>query len=181
MRKTKIVEIKAEGRDKGKFFKLTEMPAFQAERWAMRAFLALAKSGVEVPDNLSEMGMAGLATLGLQALSGVSFEDAQPLLDEMMNCVSVVPNPQNPDFVRPLLINRPEGEDIEELTTLFELRKEVAQLHMGFLQSAVASTSETPSPPIPPSPMPGQITRASRVQSTSRVVLQRQSAPARQR
>jgi hypothetical protein len=36
-------------RDKGKRFKITEMPAMKAEKWAARFFLALAKSGIDIP------------------------------------------------------------------------------------------------------------------------------------
>ena len=40
-RKTKIVTIAAEGRDYGKSYLLTEMPALKAEKWATRAMMAL--------------------------------------------------------------------------------------------------------------------------------------------
>ena len=40
-----------EGRDNGKVFVLTEMPASRAESWAMRALLALMAGGVEVPEH----------------------------------------------------------------------------------------------------------------------------------
>ena len=41
--------VQDEGRDNGKVFVLTEMPASRAESWAMRALLALMANGVEVP------------------------------------------------------------------------------------------------------------------------------------
>jgi len=41
------------GRDAGKQFQLTEMAAAQAERFAAKAFLALARNGVEVPGDLA--------------------------------------------------------------------------------------------------------------------------------
>ena len=43
-RKVEYITIDQEGRDQGKTFKITEMPALKAEKWATRAFLALAAS-----------------------------------------------------------------------------------------------------------------------------------------
>lgn len=47
------------GRDAGKVFRITEMPADQAERWAVKAFLAAAKGGITLPDSAAESGFAG--------------------------------------------------------------------------------------------------------------------------
>ena len=67
MRKTKTVTIESENRDHGKCFLLTEMSAAAAEKWAARAFLALAKSGVNLPDGVADMGLAGVAAAGAGA------------------------------------------------------------------------------------------------------------------
>lgn len=141
MRKTKVVTITDEGRDKGKQFLLTEMPASRAEKWAVRALLALARSGVDVPDNLVLTGMAGLMEVGLLALRGISFSDAEPLLDEMIGCVMVMPDPiGNPTFARNLI-----EDDIEEVATRVQLRSEVFSLHTDFFSLAdkLKSTSGT--------------------------------------
>lgn len=126
-RKTSIVTVAAAGRDKGKQFLLTELPATRAEKWALRAFLALSKSGVEVPENIMAMGMAGIAMIGLKALPGLSFELAEPLLDEMMSCVVAIPDPKRPDITRPLI-----EDDTEEISTILMLRREVLALHVDF-------------------------------------------------
>jgi hypothetical protein len=105
-RKTAIITISAEGRDNGKVFLLTEMPASRAEAWGMRALLALAGGGVEVPDNFMGQGLAGIAIMGVQALGKLDWEVARPLLDEMFECIKVVPNASKPDVVRNLARNR---------------------------------------------------------------------------
>ena len=56
-RSTVNYSVKDEGRDFGKVFVLTEMPASRAESWAMRSLLALMASGVEVPEGFDRMGM----------------------------------------------------------------------------------------------------------------------------
>lgn len=142
MRKTETITIEREGRDKGKQFKLTEMSAAQAERWALRAFFALANTGVELPDDMADSGMAGIAAVGLSALGKVPFEQAEPLLDEIMGSVQIVPDPSKPHVVRALI-----DEDIEEVATRLELRKAVWDLHTGFFSLGGLSTSESQSEP----------------------------------
>jgi len=132
MRKTDLFVITTEGRDKHKRFIITEMSAIKAERWAFRALLALAHAGVDVPDDAKAAGMAALARAGLKALHDLNFEEARPLLDEMLSCVTVMPDAKNPDFTRPLVLNEMEGDDIEEITTLWELRERIFRLHTDF-------------------------------------------------
>jgi hypothetical protein len=133
-RRTADITISAEGRDHGKAFRLTEMPARQAEEWAMRALIALARSGVDIPEDIASRGLAGIAVMGFSALRGIAFVDAKPLLDEMMTCVQFLPDPRKPSVVRPLF----DG-DIEEIFTFFHLRKEVFQLHVDFSKAVALS------------------------------------------
>jgi hypothetical protein len=48
---------------------IREMSATQAEWWAIRAILAMANNGINLPDNLSDMGMAGMAKVGLEMVA----------------------------------------------------------------------------------------------------------------
>jgi hypothetical protein len=124
--KTHVIDDPA-SRDHGRRFLLTEMDAYSGERWAIRAVLALAKSGAEMPADASTAGWAGLASVGMKALTGLSFEDAEPLLAEMLRCVQIQPDPARPEFVRALL-----PDDIEEIKTMLQLRMEVFKLHVSF-------------------------------------------------
>lgn len=126
MRRTKLITVTADGRDKGKVFYLTELPASQAERWATRALMAMANT-VDIPANVQQAGMAGIATLGLHALSSMSFVEAEPLLAEMFTCVQCVPDPNHTQVRRALI-----EDDIEEVTTRLMLRREVIDIHVGF-------------------------------------------------
>lgn len=134
-RKTLTVTVSAEGRDNGKAFLLTEMPAAQAEEWGARALLALMRSGVEVPDNVASIGLAGIAVLGIRALSGLEWSLAKPLFDEMWTCVQIIPDPAKPGVVRGLV-----DSDIEEVKTRLFLRKEILNLHIEFFTDAAPST-----------------------------------------
>lgn len=134
MRKTAIVTIDATGRDAGKIFHIREMSSSQAEAWGCRLMIALAKSGVEVPAGFFDMGMAGVAVMGIQALGGLSWDIAKPLLDEMMGCIQIQPGPTHPNVVRALI-----EDDIEEVATRLRLRDEVLKLHTSFSIAAFLS------------------------------------------
>lgn len=133
-RKEITVIIDKPGRDLGKNFVLKEMSAMAAEKWAARALIALSRGGVDVPEDIAAAGLAGLAAFGLHAIAGVKFADAEPLMDEMMHCITIIPDPTRP-MVRRALIE----DDIEELSTLMRLRSEVVELHTNFSMAAALS------------------------------------------
>ncbi|MGE4304741.1 MAG: hypothetical protein AB7E24_12010 [Novosphingobium sp.] len=139
MRKHKVVTIDAEGRDKGKSFLILEKSAFDAERWAVRALLALSKAGVEVPDAVTQVGAMGILAMGFDAFRMMDFEDAEPLLEEMLTCIHFVPDPNSKDpmtgrpVTRALMLPTAANDgDIEEVSTLLRLRGEALELHLGF-------------------------------------------------
>lgn len=144
MRKTKEVHIDwgsppvnpdypqtGENRDHGKRFIITEMSAYQAERWAARLTLAMMKSGLDVPEGASNWG-AILAYGVMKGIGSLAWSDAEPLLNEMFSCIRI----------KEELI--PEGrvpteDDIEEVQTRLRLRQEVFELHAGFSVAEVLS------------------------------------------
>lgn len=126
-RKELIIQIQEPGRDQGKAYFIREMPATKAEKWAMRAFLAIGRAGIDIPKDLADSGFAGIAKIALELICKLPFEDAEALMDEMFACVQAIPNPQNPGIVRPLV-----EDDIEEIATRIKLRVEVFKLHAGF-------------------------------------------------
>lgn len=127
-RKTATITIDAKGRDKGKSFVLTELPTAESEEWAGRALFALMNAGVEIPDNIAEAGLAGLAAMGIKAITKLPFDAAKPLLDKMMECVQIQPSP---GVVRSLI-----PDDIEEVATMLTLRKAIWNLHTDFFTAA---------------------------------------------
>lgn len=130
-RKTKTVVIEL-GRDKGKTFLITEMPLLKADRWANRCLLAMLKGGVDVGDvnNLTidaTGGILEMAKIAIGALGNIETETGIDLLNELLDCVQVVPSGGIP---RDLLSI---DEEIEDLKTLAILRKEAFMIHIDFL------------------------------------------------
>jgi len=122
------------GRDNGKTYLITEMPASQAESWAFRVILAVGNAGIEIPEGLASQGMAGLMAVGYMNLLKIPYASAEPLLNEMMGCVQYAPSTT---MKRPLI-----EDDIEEVSTRLSLRKAVWNLHMDFFLKENQSTSE---------------------------------------
>ena len=122
MRKEKEIKIE-EGRDAGKVFKITEMPAFQMDRWATRALLALGKS--------QQGGIAALGAMSVQdllvAFTELDYEKSEPLLQELLECCSFVKNGTS-------VVLKADVVDgiIEDWVTLPKLRMEALQLNLGF-------------------------------------------------
>lgn len=130
MRKKEIVVVpKIGGRDDGKMFLIDEMPAAQAEKWALRMFIALKGTSAAVPDDVARFGMVGVAIRGLNAFlaADVRFQDIEPLLDEMITCVRIVRDARHPEVATALM-----ADDIEEVATRAWLRSEVLRIHTGF-------------------------------------------------
>lgn len=124
MRKEKEIKIE-EGRDAGKVFKITEMPAFQMDRWATRALLVLGKAKKGGILTIGSMSTEDL----LSSLSGVCYDDAEPLLQELLECCAFVKNGQSIVLTKDMI----DGI-IEDWTTLFKLRMEALNLCTGFLE-----------------------------------------------
>jgi hypothetical protein len=132
------------GRDDGKTFILKEMPASQTEKWATRAFLAIARSGSSaIKDALnfdfdeanwqSKATICEVATHGISIFGAMDFKEAEPLLDEMFSCITLMPDPSKPMVTRSLI-----EDDIEDVTTRLTLRKEIFKLHVDFFTAAAA-------------------------------------------
>lgn len=159
-RKTCRVTIDADGRDKGKTFVLTELPALDIERWTVRLILALGKNGVSLPDVQAQSGFAAIASVLWVLLAQVSAEEADALLATMLDGLKI----DEGKITRNLV-----ADDIEEPETLLQIRMAWVDLHSGFFakggrliwgrltswigESTPASkTSPQPSPaPSPPS------------------------------
>lgn len=138
MRKTEMVRVPDwdGSRDAGKYFLITEMPAARAEKWAMRAFLALKGTTGEVPPEVMQLGMVAVAWRGLNAFLAADVDAAklEPLMDEMLTCVQMIRDPRAVDKATggPVATPIVSDDDVEEVRTILWLRSEVLRVHTGF-------------------------------------------------
>jgi hypothetical protein len=119
------------GRDSGKQFFITEMPAAQSEDWGFRAGLLLVNAGVNIPKNAQKLGMMAVLSASISNIAGnLDWYALKPLLDELMGCVKIIPDPKNSTVMRDLI-----GDDIEEPLTRAKLKKEALMLHLDFFKA----------------------------------------------
>lgn len=130
-RKEKEITIE-EGRDAGKTFKITEMGAVQANKWIIRALGVFGKSGTDF-NYIRSMDMESL----LQEFVKTNYAETEPLLDELLSCVSFVK-----DGVSVAMKGNMIDSVIEDWGTIFRLQLESLMLNIGFLEQGGESTSE---------------------------------------
>lgn len=152
-RKTKTLVIDS-GRDQGKSFLITEMPVTRADKWANTALLAMLRGGVDIggvdfaliADTLQKKegdapkidpmgGMLEIARVSIAGLGNVTETVGQELLDQLIDdCAQVI---SSGGVVRQMLSI---DDEIEDLKTLWMLRKESFLLHIGFLADGSSQT-----------------------------------------
>jgi hypothetical protein len=147
MRQTKTIIIERDGRDKGKMFVLTEMSAWDTNKWGLACAKQLAKSGVELPQELVDMGIGGIIngvrnavnnpsengdffTISLLKaflflMANVDENQLNKLLGDLIQCVQFQ---SETGAVMQLL----PDHHIEESSTFNTLYSEVFQLHSFF-------------------------------------------------
>jgi len=132
MARKEIIWTAPFGRDKGKKFQITEMPARVGHAWATRLLLALMGSGAEIDEETVSRGLAGLATVALSAIGKLPPDIAIPLMDELLSCAQ---------SVQELGVRKWIDDDFEEVATIFQLQKAVFELHVEPFISGGLSTS----------------------------------------
>ena len=156
MRKEKKITVNDRGRELA--FVVREMPATKLESFIVRAGLLLVGSGLadgliggkdaEAPDVAHVMEAAG-RMLGqdqgaglIRALGSLDYEKARPLLSDLLGCCTLEGS------VAPLSEETADAV-IEDVRTLFTLRKEALALNLGFFALAGQSGSQQSGNPAP--------------------------------
>lgn len=137
-RRTTTYTVEMAGRDFGKCFVLTEMPARQAYEWAVRVLTAMINGGAPMPEDLRKAGWPALA---IAAITGMRYLHGDDIIDfgnELMTCVKVREEKADRDRVE---------SDIEEFATFALLQKAVFELHRDpFMQGVKSILGLTPTP-----------------------------------
>jgi hypothetical protein len=136
--KTKIVTIE-KGRDKGKSFKITEMPAIQADEWAHHLLEQATLSGVDLKNvnilNLDTKSMAGMIEIGaaiITIIGRIPREESRALKFDLLDrCVQIIPKAGEPR----MCMWDQEIKDFENFTIL---AAHAVGIHINFLEQGEA-------------------------------------------
>lgn len=132
--------ITTKNRDTGKTYQIQEMNVIALDAWANRCLSAMAHGGLSFShidisnglDTSTTGGILQLAEIAVQGFGNIAPHLSQQLLDELINTtVSFVTESGS---VRPLSIV--SAGDVQEISTLWLLRKEAFNLHTGFFTNA---------------------------------------------
>jgi hypothetical protein len=142
-RREEYYTVDKECRDVGKTFCITEMTSFDAESLAIRAGLAILKGNPNLKDDFMEKVKKGTVTFedisfyGVGLFSALDYYDIKPLLDDLLACVKIIVDKKS------MIMRHLEDEDVEELSTIIELRKRALGLHINFSTTADTQTTAT--------------------------------------
>lgn len=135
-----VKEIKINDCGVEKRFTITPMSAYRAEQWLYRAAFAMGRNVEDIQQVFS-----GKPTDLLKTILGIRYEDARPLLDDLLSCCTLVQG----NALRKL--TSPEAcSVIESPLTLTKLRVEALRVNFGFffdgdaLKSLMQESTEMP-------------------------------------
>lgn len=149
MREKRIVTIDDAGREIT--FSVQQMPALKLEKWIYKTAIQLAKAnGAEIAGESITDAKAAIKKLEagdkdgsgmgwiIQTVGGLDFDKVEPLLDELLSCVKVIPDANNSAVEMALTPATIEGQ-IESPLTLMKIRVETLKVNFSFFSTAVKS------------------------------------------
>lgn len=135
MRKEKTITLNDRGNELT--FKIREMPAMKLQGWLFRAALILLR-GVSINNNgdLVNDAIKLVGEQGIAAFRNVNYEEAKPLLNELLECCSRLDGNVSVKLTADVV----DGM-IEDVRTLFALEQEAAAINLSFLKAAEPSST----------------------------------------
>lgn len=128
-----IVTCPHEGSDRGKQFIITRMSAVEADRWGRHCLQAAAASGGDIPGVMDGGGLAAVAAAGIGIFAAMPPEKMDALIDRLMQCVEMAPDPNNAAIRMKWAVAQTQ---IEEIPTVSWLQAEAFKLHTDFFKGA---------------------------------------------
>lgn len=140
----KEITVTLQDRGESRTFKIREMSATQLESWGVRALLLLSAAidikGLEVGNGMDFDVLNKLSSYlfvnGIERLSHIDYDKAQPLLDELLECCYRVDGGVEQKCTR----NTVDGY-ISDIRTLLRLRGEALKLNFSFLADGASLES----------------------------------------
>jgi len=133
MRKEITWQVDDNNRDNGKEFVITEMSAWDAEELAEDIMRCMSQGGYfDIQPEVIQMGVAGLATIGLSVIASADRETARMLGQRLLESVDMVITHDGKQSRRKV-----KDIDFEEVSTIRQIKDKVMHLNFDFLTIAV--------------------------------------------
>ena len=129
MRKTEIIKLVDDGKELT--FRITQMPATKAERWANRAIFLLIGAGKDIKkdSNIDDV---------IKAIASVDYDKAEPLYNELIECCTYLPDGNANGAGIGCTQDTIDAQIVDPLN-LYKLRLASAKLNFSFFMSALQS------------------------------------------
>ena len=129
MRKTEIIKLMDDGQERT--FRITQMPATKAERWANRAMFLIIGAGKDIKKD---------ATLDdvIRMIASIDYDKAEPLYNELIECCTFLPDGNANGAGIGCTQDTIDAQIIDPMN-LYKLRMAAAKLNFGFFMSALQS------------------------------------------
>ena len=125
-RKTATIVIK-DGRDKGKQFLITEMPATEGATLSFQVFQLLAESGIDL--EIKSLDPIGILKAVIRALSTLPRADFEYYRDWLFKHIQWQ-SPTDVKAVRKVILSDRDDSDIEDVMTILELMQTALKLNL---------------------------------------------------
>lgn len=144
MRKENYITLQDDGRELN--FKLTQMSAMQQTRWASKAVILLAATGViknltqfEV-DKLQKQFEAEGLNMVLDLIGKLDYDKVEPLFNELLTCAAYIPDMGNRNFVTAITTNNIDSI-VADFKNVYKLAIEAFKVN--FTVSSAGNNSPT--------------------------------------
>ncbi|HCC3331614.1 TPA: hypothetical protein M4731_004640 [Salmonella enterica] len=132
MRKEITWLVDDDNRDKGKEFVITEMSAWDAEELAEEIMRSMSHGGYfDIQPEVIQMGIAGLATIGLSVIASADRETARMIGQRLLDSVEIVITHEGKQTRR-----KAKSIDFEEVSTIRQIKDKAMHLNFDFLAIA---------------------------------------------
>ena len=129
MRKTEIIKLMDDGKELT--FRITQMPATKAERWANKAMFLLIGAGKDIKKNAKIEDV-------IKVIASIDYDKAEPLYNELIECCTFLPD-GNANGAGIGCTQDTIDAQIIDPRNLYKLRIASAKLNFSFFMSVLQS------------------------------------------
>ena len=129
MRKTEIIKLVDDGKELT--FRITQMPATKAERWANKAMFLLIGAGKDIKKNAKIEDV-------IKVVASIDYDKAEPLYNELIECCTFLPD-GNANGAGIGCTQDTIDAQIIDPRNLYKLRMASAKLNFSFFMNVLQS------------------------------------------
>ena len=129
MRKTEIIKLVDDGKELT--FRITQMPATKAERWANKAMFLLIGAGKDIKKNAKIEDV-------IKVVASIDYDKAEPLYNELIECCTFLPDGNANGAGIGCTQDTIDAQIIDPMN-LYKLRMASAKLNFSFFMNVLQS------------------------------------------